>query len=75
MVKKKFIIVAERYVEEAWTLHVEAETEEEALQKVEDCPWDDCDDIEHQQDITSYRDDVEYRCSGEIDEEELETEE
>ncbi len=28
MAKKKFIIVAERYVEEAWTLHVEAETEE-----------------------------------------------
>ena len=27
----KFIIIAERYVEEAWTLHVEAETEEEAL--------------------------------------------
>jgi hypothetical protein len=26
--------------------------------------------VEHQQDITSYRDEVEYRCSGEIDEEE-----
>jgi len=59
--KKKFVIVAERYVEEAWTLHVEAETEEEALEKVEDCPWNECDGVEHQDDVTSYRDDVEYR--------------
>jgi len=44
----KFIIIAERYVEEAWTLHVEAETYEEALEKVEDCPWDECDGVEHQ---------------------------
>ena len=64
---KKFIIVAERYVEEAWTLHVEAETEEEALQIVEDCPWGDCDGVEHQDDVTSYRDEVEYRVSGEIE--------
>jgi hypothetical protein len=39
-------------------------TEEEALEKVEDCPWDDCDDIEHQQDVTSYKDEVEYRLDG-----------
>jgi hypothetical protein len=60
----KFIIIAERYVEEAWTLHVEADTEEEALQKVEDCPWDECEGVEHQQDVTSYRDEVEYRLDG-----------
>jgi hypothetical protein len=68
--KKKFVIVAERYVEEAWTLHVEAETEEEALQKVEDCPWDGCDGVEHQDDVTSYRDEVEYRVSEVLDQEE-----
>jgi hypothetical protein len=67
---KKFIIVAERYVEEAWTLHVEAETEEEALQIVEDCPWGDCDGVEHLDDVTSYRDEVEYRVSGVLDKEE-----
>jgi hypothetical protein len=68
--KKKFVIVAERYVEEAWTLHVEAETEEEALQKVEDCPWDECDGVEHQDDVTSYRDEVDYRVSEVLDQEE-----
>jgi hypothetical protein len=68
--KKKFVIVAERYVEEAWTLHVEAETEEEALQKVEDCPWDECDGVEHQQDVTSYRDEVDYRVSEVLEQEE-----
>lgn len=67
---KKFIIVAERYVEEAWTLHVEAETEEEALQIVEDCPWGDCDGVEHLGDVTSYRDEVEYRVSGEVESDE-----
>jgi hypothetical protein len=70
--KKKFVIVAERYVEEAWTLHVEAETEEEALEKVEDCPWNDCDGVEHQDDVTSYRDEVEYRISEVLDQEEEE---
>lgn len=64
---KKFIIVAERYLEEAWTLHVEAETEEEALQIVEDCPWGKCDGVEHLDDVTSYRDEVEYRVSGEVE--------
>ena len=68
--KKKFVIVAESYVEEAWTLHVEAETEEEALQKVEDCPWDECDGVEHQQDVTSYRDEVDYRVSEVLEQEE-----
>jgi hypothetical protein len=72
--KKKFVIVAERYVEEAWTLHVEAETEEEALEKVEDCPWNDCDGVEHQDDVTSYRDEVEYRISEVLDQEEEEEE-
>ena len=67
--KKKFVIVAERYVEEAWTLHVEAETEEEALEKVEDCPWNECDGVEHQDDVTSYRDEVEYRISEVLEEE------
>jgi len=67
--KKKFVIVAERYVEEAWTLHVEAETEEEALEKVEDCPWNECDGVEHQDDVTSYRDEVEYRISEVLDQE------
>ena len=70
--KKKFVIVAERYVEEAWTLHVEAETEEEALEKVEDCPWNECDGVEHQDDVTSYRDEVEYRISEVLDQEEEE---
>jgi hypothetical protein len=68
--KKKFVIVAERYVEEAWTLHVEAETEEEALEKVEDCPWNECDGVEHQDDVTSYRDEVEYRISEVLEQEE-----
>ena len=66
----KFKIIGERTLVEAWTLHVEAETEEEALEKVEDCPWDDCDGVEHQGDITSYRDEVIYRYDGELDEEE-----
>ena len=63
----KFRIIAERYVEEAWTLIVEAETEEDALQMVEDCPWGDCDGVEHKDDVTSYRDEVEYRCDGTVD--------
>ena len=75
MAKKKFIIVAERYVEEAWTLHVEAETEEEALQLVENCPDGECDDIYHHDDENVYTDsyDTEYSLDDEqeLNEEEL----
>jgi len=46
----QYKIMGERTLVEAWTYIVEAESEEEALEKVEDCPDGECDDIQRLQD-------------------------
>jgi hypothetical protein len=62
----KYKIMGERTLVEAWTYIVEAESEEEALQKVEDCPDGECDDIQRLQDDQCYQDDIEFSILEEI---------
>lgn len=56
----KYRIVAERTLVEAWTYTVEADSEQEAVDRVTECPDGRCKGIIHHDDVTVYEDAVNY---------------
>ena len=60
MAQKKFIIMADRVLNEAWTYSVIAENEDEAIEMIENCPDGECEGITHWDDTKVYSDEVEH---------------
>ena len=62
----KYKIIGERTLVEAWTYIVTADSEEEALEMVEECPDGLCKGIKRNQDDNCYQDDTEFSVLEEI---------
>ena len=56
----KFKILAERNLSEAWTYIVTAKNADEAIEKCQECPDGECDDVVRLQDDQVYSDDIEF---------------
>lgn len=56
----KYKIIGERTLVEAWTYIVTADSEDEALEMVENCPDGECENITRLQDDQCYQDDTEF---------------
>ena len=62
----KYKIMGERTLVEAWTYIVTADSEDEAIEMVEECPDGYCDGIERLDDDQCYQDDTEFSLLEEI---------
>lgn len=56
----KYKIIGERTLVEAWTYIVTADSEDKALEMVENCPDGECENITRLQDDQCYQDDTEF---------------
>ena len=62
----KYKIMGERTLVEAWTYIVTADSEDEAIEMVEECPDGYCDGIQRMDDDQCYSDDTEFSVLEEI---------
>ena len=60
----RYEVKGERVLNSAWTYYVNARSEEEAIEMVENCPDGYCDEVIHNDDETVYEDEITYEVIG-----------